>query len=518
MWFKKFFLLGLLVCGLSVNLYSEEKVAVSKADVSSLVKDIGEPTVNALTENITKLFGDVHNPDSLKFAKDLVVSDLSKLLRGVMTTIGVSFTQKSVEKTLHEVLEGTILNSKKKFTGIGKGIILGIIQNIAQDAIEKIVYKKTDSRILAGSAVALIEQSVIYTIAKGNLYAVLVSEAELVYTRYYGITKALYEIDKIQNQTAKNSFNLDLGDIQIKYSKEYSKNNDDLPRQTLLNRLNKEVDERVKFYSDEIDLSEAGRTFKNEMYSRLITHKLIYRYLALKSLKKYRDEIRYYNYLNNYFASKERWYYKVRYSAIVSPYSDVDIKSRVHQNIYILGTVFNMKYIASQIVNSNNEKLNPNEYVGGKELTVWLEKLIEKVEKIDGKSYDETKFLFIDGIDYGAYLSTISMSQIIHAFYKEVYGSTYTTCLSSKNRQSIVNFLIYKKLKELNYKNIDKSNVYSALKGYYSVSSRSLNKLKILSATYLNSSKYKRKYLIDFGVDFLSNHAKNKKLINSCKE
>lgn len=538
MFFKKFIIGFLLLFGANSNSYAvtlcqqTKTVACDKVAVKSYVEDTGSVATITLQVAIEKLIGDKNNPKVYKLALDTVNTELSKMIIGTITLLGLSTVTKEsirigVRKSLKELFTGSIVGTgiTKGAAKLSQGMLIGIIVDIAKNVIQKVVYTTLKnegfstfkSGALAGAAVSLVEQSAIYATNGGSPYAILLAESEVLFTRITQIGVLAYDIDAIENDTEASLLSSDLSRLQLKYTKIFCQNNDMFPSKSMIDDINSRVDKLVKKY-DESDYTDKGTLFKNKIAKRMYYHKLIYRFEVLEKWKKRKDKSEYIKCANQYFSPSERWFLKARYGITVPLYSDVDVDSRVHKDIYRLANLFNIKYI------TGGDTLSPNEYVGGKELSAWLDVLLRYVEKQDKKNYDESKYALISGLNYQAYLNTITYAQITSAFYKEIYGTSdngnsYVVCFSDSKRRSNVSSIINEKLKKLKEGGIDiTSSARFALKSYYDIAPRSLMKLNVLPANTLLVKAFRRKSLISFGARFLIGHRKNKSMMISCKD
>ncbi len=543
MFFKKFVVGVLLVfwVSISANAVDDTLIECSQTDViacdevavKSFVENTGDAAARGLMESLDVLLGDVNDPKIYQHAINTVEKEAVRMIYGTVTILGLTAVKEkviglSVKKAFIELIEGTAIGTgaTKGAIKLSKGMLLGIIEDILKSVIKNVVYtslKSTGfddftSRALSGTSVALVEQSFIYTINNGNPAAILLAEAELLFTRVYQIGGVFYELDQIDNLQARINITFDLKDLRIEYTRKFCQNDDDEPTVSFLNTINTKVDLLVDKYSDETDVSSYGIEFMDTISRKMVYDKAIYRYRAVENLKELHDKAIYFNYVNNYFKPEDRWFLKAQYDASFSLYSDVDIDSNVHKDIYKLVNTFSLKYITT------GNTLNPSEYVGGKELTAWLDVLLRYVEKQDNKSYDKNKYASILELNYQSYLTTITFSQIIQAFYKEIYGfsndgHSYAVCFSTEGRRSKVNFIINQKLDELqDDEGIDKFYASLPLKSYYNIFPKSLSKLKILPAINLLQKSFQRKYLISFGVKFLKEHKIYKNRMLRCKD
>jgi len=523
MFFRKFFVGVLLVFGLSSNLHAEDEVMMTELVVKGFVEDIGKPSTEALITNLTKLFGDVNKPAVANLYKVEAQKQFSTIIFGTITALGIVQIEKSiVDLNVRKALEAVIKKSsplKHGIKSLGKGMIIGIIQDIAQDVIQSVVYKTTNSRSLSGAAVALVEQSVIYATSNGNTYKILASEAILLFSRVYDLGNAIYEVNEIYNGIAINeagiSFEKDLAQIQRYYTRIYSKSSDLTPSLELLNKIYTAVNKAYKRYS--YDMTDRANNFLNNIKYRLILHKISFRYSVLKNMRKQKNKVKYDQYLNDYFRSDERIYYKYLYGNKVPFYTDVDVHSSLHYQLRTLALAYRTPYIKT------GNTLSPNEYVDGKELTAWLDVLLKYVKNKDGKSYDKSAYLAIsisnlDDEDYEADLTTITFSQITRAFYKEIYGNSYVSCFIPEKRRREMSTAVNNKLLELSDDGIYIPNVSLALKSYYDISPISVRRVISVPATRLLAKSFQRKGLISFGLRFLSEHKKNKNDMLKCKD
>ncbi len=521
MFFKKFVVGVLLVFGLNGSLYATDEIIMTKALVTHYVEDIGEPATNALVSNLTKLFGDVNNPSVTHFYIEIAKKELSTIIYGAITALGISTISKNVidlnvKQALMTIVKKSSFSAVNKptMTSISKGMIIGIIQDIAKDVIQNVVYKTTNSRVLSGAAVALVEQSVIYLTSNGNLYVILASESELLFSRLYDIGNHFYEIDQIQNQGVWINFEFDLKQLQIINSKKYSVSNDDIPSTKLLNEIYTEVDNIVDKYRSEYNMYDEGENFKENINLKLLLHKISVRYDALNNLRALKDWDRYQQYLNDYFSEDKRHYYKYLYSAYVPFYSDVDVKSTLHTQLRILTVADKIPYIRTV------SKFNPNETIWGGELASWLDKVLERLEKIDSKTYSRFKLdvLINDSED----IDNLKFMEVQDTFYREIYGLDYVDCLPTPLEREKARFYAKKRLKQLGYK--DKTDtedndkeLFRAIERYASVMQPNDKKRLRVFPSYLTDPK-QRESLIDFSVYFLSEHAKNKDKMLDCKD